>query len=127
MRTIRHLAGAAAGAIGLFVLGVPQAHAITIKEATLSGGMVSVSGSQAAKSAVISWEGLAVTTSTRGGAFTFTTVIIPQDCAGTLSDGTSTIEVPIRGCPGQRPLSRPPGRRSRTRLATTATSRRERR
>jgi hypothetical protein len=82
----------------LLGVGVSHAYAITIRGATLAGGSVQISGSQAAKSAPISWEGAVVATSSKGGSFAFTTAVIPADCVGTLSDGTSTIEVPVAGC-----------------------------
>ena len=75
-----------------------SAHALTIKDATLSSGIVTVSGKKAAKSAIITWETLVVTQATKGGAFTFTTASVPADCVGTLSDGVATIDVPIAGC-----------------------------
>lgn len=77
--------------------GSAPAHALTAK-ASLAGGVVEVSGSQAAKSASISWEGVAVTTSTRAGRFAFATPILPADCIGTLTDGTSSIDIRIDGC-----------------------------
>jgi len=76
----------------------PLAHAITITDATLSSGTVTVSGNKAVKLAAISWEGTPVTTSTKGGAFTFTTANVPEDCVGELSDGVSTVSVAIAGC-----------------------------
>lgn len=73
-------------------------HAINITDATLSPETVTVSGNKAAKSAVISWEGKAVTISTKGGAFKFKTAVVPEDCIGTLTDGVSTVSVAIAGC-----------------------------
>jgi hypothetical protein len=87
----------AGGAVAV-ALGVSPAYAIVIKEATLQGGAVTVSGSQAAKSARISWEGVEVVTAGKSGSFTFTTLTVPADCTGSLSDGVSTAEVTIAGC-----------------------------
>jgi uncharacterized protein DUF1566 len=97
MPTSRSFAGVLAGAVTLLGAIAP-AYAINIVSATLSGGVVTVSGHHAVKSAPISWEGTPVTTSTNGGAFRFTTGVVPADCVGTLSDGTSTISVAISGC-----------------------------
>ncbi len=89
-----HLTGVAAL---MLITGVAPAHAIGVK-ASLSGGVVNVSGSQAAKSALISWEGVVVTTAGKGGSFAFSTTIVPMDCIGTLTDGTSSVDVRIDGC-----------------------------
>jgi hypothetical protein len=97
MLQLQQLVGALAG-VAVLLLGAGSAHAITITSATLSSGTVSVSGSQAAKSVNITWETVVVTTSNKGGAFTFTTGNVPADCVGTLSDGVSTVDVPITGC-----------------------------
>src|SRR5690242_10101412 len=90
-----HLTGVAAAL--MLITSVVPAHAIGVK-ASLSGGVVNVSGSQAAKSALISWEGVVVTTSGKGGSFAFSTTIVPTDCIGTLNDGTSSVDVRIDGC-----------------------------
>lgn len=39
----------------------------------------------------------------KAGKFAFTTIIVPSDCIGTLSDGTSSIDVRIDGCSGVTP------------------------
>jgi hypothetical protein len=77
--------------------GAAPTYALGVK-ASLSGGMVTVTGGQAARSAAITWEGVVVTTSNRGGSFAFTTTIVPADCIGTVTDGTSFVEVRIDGC-----------------------------
>jgi hypothetical protein len=97
-KVLRYLARTAMAATMLAVPGASQAHAIVIREALLSGGAITVSGSRVAKSVPITWEGTAVTTSSARGRFTFTTTLIPADCVGTLSDGTATIVVAINGC-----------------------------
>jgi hypothetical protein len=99
MRTVfSRLVGTAAAATVFLVLGAAQADALTVKEASWSGGLVTVSGGQATRSAAISWEGVEITTAGKGGGFSFTTDVVPADCVGTLSDGTSTIDVTITGC-----------------------------
>jgi hypothetical protein len=92
------------GAALLLALGVADAAAFTVKSATLSLGIVSVSGGQAARFAPISWEGTVVTTSNKGGGFSFTTSVVPGDCVGTLSDGATTVEVIVSGCGNARVL-----------------------
>ena len=87
----------ASTAVAALAVGVVPAHALAVR-ATLSGGAISVNGTQAAKSATISWEGAVVTTANKGGSFAFTTTVVPTDCIGTLNDGTSTVEVRIDGC-----------------------------
>jgi hypothetical protein len=96
---MRSLMGLLAGGAGLLAVLIAPAQAITITEATLVGGTVTVSGNKAAKSSPIAWEGSQVTTATPGGAFTFTTAVVPEGCVGELSDDTSTIDVAISGCP----------------------------
>jgi hypothetical protein len=83
-------------AVGL--LFATMAYAINITDATLSGGIVTVSGNHAAKNAPISWEGQLVASSSKGGAFIFTTAAVPLDCVGTVFDGVSTVDVAIAGC-----------------------------
>ena len=81
----------------LLLAGAVPAHALGAK-ASVAGGVVNVSGTQAEKSSPISWEGIVVTSSNKGGSFTFSTAAIPADCVGTLSDGTSTLDVRVEGC-----------------------------
>jgi hypothetical protein len=82
----------------LLLVGAAPAHALTAK-ASLTGGVVTVSG-QAAKYAPVSWEGIVVTTANKRGAFSFTTSTRPSDCIGTLSDGTGSLDVRVDGCSG---------------------------
>ena len=84
-------------AVVMLLAGAVPAHALGAK-ASLAGGVVNVSGSQAQKSSPISWEGVVMTSSNKGGSFAFTTAMVPADCIGTLSDGTSSLEVRIDGC-----------------------------
>src|SRR5262245_23740848 len=103
-RVFRRLVGLTIGAALLIGLEAADAAALTVKTAALSGGVVSVSGGQAARFAPISWEGTVVATSNKGGGFSFTTTAVPGDCVGTLSDGATTIEVPVSGCGNARVL-----------------------
>jgi len=97
-RAMKRLIGTFAGVAVLLLLLIDPANAITITDATLSAGNVTVSGNKAQKSATITWEATPVATATKGGAFTFTTAVVPADCVGTLSDGSNTIDVAISGC-----------------------------
>lgn len=81
----------------MLLAGASPAHALSAS-ASLAAGVVNVSGSRAARSAPISWEGFVVATAKKNGGFTFATPVVPLDCIGTLSDGFSTIEVRIDGC-----------------------------
>ena len=100
----KRLVGLTVGAAMLLAVGVAEAAALTVKSATLSGGVVSVSGGQAARFAPISWEGTVIATSNKGGGFSFTTSVVPADCVGTLSDGATTIDVIVSGCGNTRVL-----------------------
>ena len=93
---LMNLTGIVAAAVTLLV-GAAPAHALTAK-AALAGGAVNVSGRQAARSAAISWEGVVTTTANKTGGFAFATTIVPADCIGTVSDGTSSVDVRIDGC-----------------------------
>ncbi len=84
-------------AAATLIISTSPAYALGAK-ASLVGGLVSVSGGQAAKSASVFWEGIAVGTTNKGGSFAFTTTVVPADCVGTVSDGTSSIDVRIDGC-----------------------------
>lgn len=88
-----------AAAVMLLAAAVP-AHAAFGAKASLAGGMVNVSGTQAEKAAPITWEGIVVTSANKGGSFAFTTTTIPADCVGTVSDGKNSLEVRIEGCGG---------------------------
>ena len=66
-----------------------------------SQGAVRIEGDQARRNATITWEGVVVTKANNGGAFNFSTAILPQDCVGELSDGVTTVDVVIAGCTTQ--------------------------
>lgn len=88
------------GVAALLALSVVDAHAIVVKDAQVSGGVVKVSGSQAVPFAPIVWEGVEVATANRRGAFSFSSTVLPMDCVGTLTDGTSTVDVTLASCFG---------------------------
>ena len=85
-------------AIGLFlVIGfTSSAEAIQIKIGEVQNGVAFIKGDAEERSA-ITWEGHLVTSANPGGEFSFNGVV-PADCVGTLSDGTSTIEVVVLDC-----------------------------
>ena len=88
-------------AIGVFVVFLvlpPWAHALEVGLARLQDGEVRVMGKDAAKDASIYWQGVAVTTSTGGGSFQFTSSSIPATCVGKLSDGVTTLFIAVSGC-----------------------------
>jgi hypothetical protein len=87
----------AAAAVLVAAIGV-DASAQVIKDAKVSAGVVTVTGAQATPYATIAWEGVAVTTANKRGGFSFTSTVLPQDCVGTLSVGTSTIDVALALC-----------------------------
>jgi len=86
-------------AIGLLsVIGfISSAEAITITFAEVQNGVAVVQGNKAEKSAIITWDGISVTQTTKGGSFSFSATV-PADCVGTLSDGVSTIDVLVLDC-----------------------------
>ena len=84
----------------LLALLAGGASAQVVKDAKVVDGVVSVTGTQVSPYAAISWEGTAVTTANRRGSFAFTSTVLPVDCVGTLSDGTTTMEVVLAGCFG---------------------------
>lgn len=81
----------------ILLAGTAPAQALGAR-ASLTAGVVNVSGTHAARSAPITWEGFVVTTAKKGGSFAFSTMVVPADCIGTLSDGVSSIDVRIDGC-----------------------------
>jgi hypothetical protein len=95
MKTVGRTIIASAALISLTIV---QAEALAVRSAVLTAGLVTVTGGQAARTATILWEGVAVTTAAKGGSFSFTTTIIPADCVGTLSDGVEVIDVRVQGC-----------------------------
>ena len=87
--------------IGVFAFSVCivfPAHAQHINVAEIAQGAVQIEGDQAKRNAPITWEGVVVTKTTNGGAFKFSTAILPQDCVGELNDGVTTVDVVIAGC-----------------------------
>ena len=89
--------GLAAAFVVTIGLGAQAEAAITITSAQVQSGAAVVEG-KAAKNAPISWEGAVVTMSKGSGSFLFAGAVVPPDCVGTLSDGASTIQVPLAGC-----------------------------
>jgi hypothetical protein len=100
MVLIKRVYGLGGLAFACLTLAAVDATAQVVKNAGISGGVVSVTGTQAVPYAPISWEGVEVTTASRRGSFAFTSTVLPLDCVGTLSDGQSTIEVALAGCFG---------------------------
>ena len=87
-------------AIAGLTLAAAEGAAQVVKSAEVSGGVISVTGTQAAPYAPITWEGVEVTTANRRGSFAFASTVLPLDCVGTLGDGQSTIDVAVAGCFG---------------------------
>jgi Protein of unknown function (DUF1566) len=82
------------------LLGVSAAAeaVIKIEKAEVQNGVAFIKGKGAVPGAQITWEGGAVTTAnTRGGGFSFRGVL-PDDCTGTLSDGSATVSVSVLHC-----------------------------
>jgi len=75
-------------------LSAAAATAIKIKSAQYVFGYAVVSG-KAAPAAAIYWEGARVSTASSTGAFAFVG-IMPWDCVGNLSDGTTSIDVIVK-------------------------------
>lgn len=100
MRTVVGLLAGAAVLLGSLVTLAP---ATMLADATLCSGSITVSGSKGARLAALMWEGTMIAQTNKGGAFSFTTAIVPQDCVGTLSDGVSMIDVAIIGCTVAQP------------------------
>jgi hypothetical protein len=103
--------------IGVFVLigFVSLAEAITINVAEVQNGLAVVQGAKAAKSATVTWDGVSVTQTSKGGSFSFSATV-PADCVGTLSDGVSTIDVTLLDC---TPVSKAPVPLARTGQTTS--------
>jgi len=91
------LVGVISLGLGLAALSLP-AHAITISTAAIKAGAIYISGSKAAASAQMFWEGQLVGVANRKGSFSFSTLILPPTCIGELSDGVSTIDVMVQYC-----------------------------
>lgn len=86
------------GVLGIFLLLPRPAHALEVGSARIQGGQVRVTGKGAAKDATIYWQDVAVTTSTGGGSFAFTSPTLPTTCVGKLSDGLTTLYIAVSGC-----------------------------
>ena len=115
------------GVFVVFLVLPPWAHALEVGLARLQDGEVRVMGKDAAKDASIYWQGVAVTTSTGGGSFQFTSSSIPTTCVGKLSDGVTTLFIAVSGCtasgvtvPSTVALVAATGQTRFTPLATTA-------
>lgn len=94
---MRRFLGIVVGFISIIGLA-SIAEAITVTVAEVQNGLAVVQGNKAAKSAIITWDGSPVTQSSKGGSFSFSATV-PADCVGTLSDGTTTIDVALLDCP----------------------------
>ena len=105
MRAMRGVIRVLVASVAVLAAVVGQAQALTVTRALLSGGTLTVSGYGNNGSTVIRWEGRVVTRSDQRGGFTFATTVVPADCTGTLSDGTSAIGVGIEGCTVESPPS----------------------
>ncbi len=106
-RLLGTLVGVISLALGLAAL-TPPANAISISTAAIKAGAIYVSGSKAAASAQIYWEGQLVGVATRKGSFSFSTLILPPTCIGELRDGVSAIDVMVQYC-GPVGTDGPPG------------------
>jgi hypothetical protein len=88
-------------AVMLLFISFSSAQAvIKIEQATAQAGVAYVQGNGAAKGAMITWDGFAVTTANKNnGGFSFVGVL-PADCTGQLSDGVpaDTVTVRVLGC-----------------------------
>jgi hypothetical protein len=84
---------------------VPGAEAIDIYSAEVKNGGAFVQGDNADAYSTITWEGQSIAAANRFGGFRFLGVV-PKSCVGTLSDGTSTIQVVVLDCtPGILPTA----------------------
>ena len=84
---------------------VSGAEAIDIYSAEVKNGGVFVQGDKAIAYSTITWEGQSIAAANRYGGFRFVGVV-PKNCIGTLSDGTSTIQVVVIDCtPGILPTA----------------------
>mgnify|MGYP002481433460 CR=1 FL=1 len=70
-------------AAGLFLLigFTSSGEAITITLAEVQNGVAVVQGNKAEKSATITWDGVSVTQTSKGGSFSFSGTV-PADCVG---------------------------------------------
>ena len=87
------------------IASVSRAEAIDIDFAEVHNGGAFVQGDKAVAYSTITWEGQGTAAANRYGGFRFIGVV-PQSCIGTLSDGTSTIQVVVVDCtPGILPTA----------------------
>ena len=98
MHTVIRTLLIAAGLSGALALLAPPVQAITIRSAEVQGDYAVVNARKAEAYETITWEGAAVATANRRGNFSFSDGDVPVDCTGTLSDGTTTIEVALDNC-----------------------------
>ena len=88
----------AAGLSGALAIFAPPVQAITIRLAEVQGDYAVVKGRKAEAYQTITWEDIPVAKANRKGNFSFSDEVVPEDCTGTLSDGTTTIEVALDNC-----------------------------
>ena len=87
------------------IVCVSGAAAIDIDFAEVKNGGAFVQGDKAVAYSTITWEGQSIAAANRFGGFRFVGVV-PESCIGTLSDGTSTIQVVVVDCtPGIVPTA----------------------
>ena len=86
------------GVLVVFLVLPPCANALEVGIARLQDGEVRVMGKGAPRDASIYWQGAAVTTSTGGGSFNFTSSNVPTTCVGKVSDGVTTLFIAVAGC-----------------------------
>jgi len=90
--------------IALLLLVASPASALTVTRAQIDKGTLLVAGKNAAPFSTITWEGRGVAQATKSGKFTFTTTVVPADCAGTVGDGVSTIDAAVKFCGPPGPI-----------------------
>lgn len=87
------------------IVCVSAAEAIDIDFAEVKNGGAFVQGDKAVANSTITWEGQGIAAANLLGGFRFIGVV-PKSCIGTLSDGTSTIQVVVLDCtPGILPTA----------------------
>ncbi len=93
----------------LFLCLALPAHALTVSSAKIDKAAVLVKGKGAAPFATIAWEGQTVGQASKSGAFKFAATVVPSDCVGAVSDGTTTALAAVKFCgpPGPPGLSTP--------------------
>ena len=84
---------------------VSRAEAIDIDFAEVHNGGAFVQGDKAVAYSSIIWEGQSIAAANGSGGFRFVGVV-PKSCIGSLSDGTSTIQLVVVDCtPGVVPTA----------------------